>query len=56
MVTIIYIYNLVILVEVSIIIRMGIEFELSVKDSTKTDMTGKQSDISLHFVVFMNLA
>ena len=51
-----YIYNFSMLVEVSTITRMCMEFEFSMKDSTKIDIFGAQSDFSLHFALFLSLA
>ena len=52
----VYIYNLDMLVGVATKTRMGVEFYFLVKDSTKTDMTEKQSNFSLHFIRFVSLA
>ena len=36
--------------------RMVMEFESLVKDTTKTDIIGKQVEFSLHIVLFVSLA
>ena len=51
-----YIYKFGILVEISTINRICMKHQFLVKDSTKIDMFGAQSDFWPHFALFLSLA